>query len=124
MPSSVTSGVSRRERLRLRPAHLVGGNHRILPQFRAWPVDRLVAAVSGDIVERLRQSNGFRVHHTDDGPIIAADVDLLSDAADAIEARDDEIVRLRAAGYGLAEHNGADLARHFAVLAWEEACRD
>ena len=49
-----------------------------------------------DIVERLRQSNGFRVHHTDDGPFITADVDLLSEAADAIEARDTEIGWLRA----------------------------
>lgn len=80
--------------------------------------------MSGDIVERLRQSNGFRVHHTDDGPIITADVDLLSHAADEIE-------RLRTAGDALAEqlqdyqcHCSMSKCRcgHDAVLdAWQEA---
>lgn len=42
-----------------------------------------------DIVERLRQSTGFKAHHTDDGPVITADMELLRETAD-------EIVRLRA----------------------------
>jgi hypothetical protein len=51
--------------------------------------------VSGDIVERLRQSDGFETAIASDGhPFIRANVGLMRDAADEIERLRNELERV------------------------------
>jgi hypothetical protein len=73
-----------------------------------------------ELVDRLRSSDGFRVFKASDGvPAIAADTDLLREAADRIEELEAEVERQATARAAAEDRLGRGLRWTEAEFGWE-----